>query len=62
MNEEIIILQMASARQEDDISRLSDELYTQQKEIADLRQEITYMPGGKGYQEAEEEFNELSKN
>jgi len=37
MNEDIITLQIAITRQEDDISRLSDELYTQQKEIAELR-------------------------
>lgn len=40
MDEMIIRLQEAIAHQGEDILRLSDELYTQQKEIADLRRQL----------------------
>jgi uncharacterized coiled-coil protein SlyX len=40
MNRELITLQEITAHQQDEIARLSDELYAQQKEITSLRADL----------------------
>ena len=41
MNEAIIKLQEIISHQSEDIARLSDEMYTQQKELAELNARLT---------------------